>query len=210
MTKETMNIHKALCELKILDDRINRAVDDCRYVGVTKIVSKRVGSQTVEAFSESVKDGYKSAMDLIKRRQAIKTAVVKSNATTTVVIGGNTYTIAEAIEMKNHGLDGEKRMLRYMVSRLAEAEALINRTRSDLESRADAFIRDQTGSKESKTEDLLKMRQDYIAMQDVELVDPLHIREIIKTLDEKINTFMSEVDSALQTSNANTEITIEY
>lgn len=210
MNKETMNIHKALCELKILDDRINRAVDDCRYVGVTKIVSKRVGSQTVEAFSESVKDGYKSAMDLIKRRQAIKTAVVKSNATTTVVIGGNTYTIAEAIEMKNHGLDGEKRMLRYMVSRLAEAEALINRTRSDLESRADAFIRDQTGSKESKTEDLLKMRQDYIAMQDVELVDPLHIREIIKTLDEKINTFMSEVDSALQTSNANTEITIEY
>lgn len=210
MNKETMNIHKALCELKILDDRISRAVDDCRYVGVTKIVSKRVGSQTVDEFCNSVKDGYKSAMDLIKRRQAIKTAVVKSNATTTVVIGGNTYTIAEAIEMKNHGLDGEKRMLRYMVSRLAEAESLIGRTRSDLESRADAFIRDQTGSKESKTEDLLKMRQDYIAMQDVELVDPLHIRDIIKDLDEKINTFMTEVDSALQTSNANTEITIEY
>ncbi|MDD6530644.1 MAG: hypothetical protein PUF41_11795 [Prevotella copri] len=210
MTKETMNIHKALCELKILDDRINRAVDDCRYVGVTKIVSKRVGSQTVEAFSESVKDGFKSAFDLIKRRQAIKSAVVKSNATTTVVIGGTTYTIAEAIEMKNHGMDGEKRMLRFMVSRLAEAESLINRTRSDLESRADAFIRDQTGGKESKTEDTLKMRQDYIAMQDVELVDPLHIRDIIKELDEKINTFMTEVDSALQTSNANTEITIEY
>ena len=210
MNKETMNIHKALCELKILDDRISRAVDDCRYVGVTKIVSKRVGSQTVDEFCNSVKDGYKSAMDLIKRRQAIKTAVVKSNAITTVVIGGNTYTIAEAIEMKNHGLDGEKRMLRYMVSRLAEAESLIGRTRSDLESRADAFIRDQTGSKESKTEDLLKMRQDYIAMQDVELVDPLHIRDIIKELDEKINTFMAEVDSALQTSNAKTEITIEY
>ena len=210
MNKETMNIHKALCELKILDDRINRAVDDCRYVGVTKIVSKRVGSQTVEAFSESVKDGFKSACDLIKRRRAIKSAVVKSNATTTVVIGGTTYTIAEAIEMKNHGMDGEKRMLRFMVSRLAEAESLINRTRSDLESRADAFIRDQTGGKESKTEDLLKMRQDYIAMQDVELVDPLHIRDIIKELDEKINTFMTEVDSALQTSNANTEITIEY
>ena len=210
MTKETMNIHKALCELKILDDRINRAVDDCRYVGVTKIVSKRVGSQTVEAFSESVKDGFKSACDLIKRRQAIKSAVVKSNATTTVVIGGTTYTIAEAIEMKNHGMDGEKRMLRFMVARLAEAESTISRARSELESRADAFVRDQTGGKESKTEDTLKMRQDYIAMQDVELVDPLHIRDIIKDLDEKINTFMTEVDSALQTSNANTEITIEY
>lgn len=210
MNKETMNIHKALCELKILDDRINRAVDDCRYVGVTKIVSKRVGSQTVEAFSESVKDGFKSACDLIRRRQAIKSAVVKSNATQTVVIGGTTYTIAEAIEMKNHGLDGEKRMLRYMVSRLAEAEATINRTRADLETRADMFVRDQTGSKESKTEDLLKMRQDYIAMQDVDLIDPLHIRDIIKSLDEKISTFMAEVDSALQTSNANTEITIEY
>lgn len=210
MNKETMNIHKALCELKILDDRINRAIDDCRYVGVTKIVSKRVGSQTVESFSESVKDGFNSACDLIKRRQAIKSAVVKSNATQTVVIGGTTYTIAEAIEMKNHGLDGEKRMLRYMVSRLAEAEATINRTRADLETRADMFVRDQTGGKESKTEDLLKMRQDYIAMQDVDLVDPLHIRDIIKTLDDKLSTFMAEVDSALQTSNANTEITIEY
>lgn len=210
MTKETMNIHKALCELKILDDRIARAVDDCRYVGVTKIVSKRVGSQTVDEFCNSVKDGYKSAMDLIKRRQAIKTAVVKSNATTTVVIGGNTYTIAEAIEMKNHGLDGEKRMLRCMTLRLADAESNINTVRSALETRADAFIRDQTGGKESKGEDLLKMRQDYIAMQDVELVDPLHIREIIKTLDEKISTFMSEVDSALQTSNAQTMIEIEY
>lgn len=210
MTKETMNIHKALCELKILDDRIVRAVDDCRYVGVTKIVSKRVGSQTVDEFCNSVKDGYKSAMDLIKRRQAIKTAVVKSNATTTVVIGGNTYTIAEAIEMKNHGLDGEKHMLRYMTLRLADAEANINATRASLETRADTFIRDQTGSKESKTEDLLKMRQDYIAMQDVDLVDPLHIRDIIKTLDEKISTFMAEVDAALQTSNAQTMIEIEY
>lgn len=210
MTQETMNIHKALCELKILDERINRAIDDCRYVGVTKIVSKRVGSQSVDDFSNSVKDGYKSARDLIRRRQAIKSAVVKSNATTTVTIGDVTYTIAEAIEMKNHGLDGEKRMLRYMVSRLAEAEAAINRTRSELETRADVFVRDQTGSKESKTEDLLKMRQDYIAMQDVDLVDPLHIRDIIKELDEKISTFMAEVDSALQTSNAKTEITIEY
>lgn len=210
MNKETMNIHKALCELKILDERIKRAIDDCRYVGVTKIVSKRVGSQSVEDFSNSVKDGYKSASNLIKRRQAIKSAVVKSNATTTVSIGGVQYTIAEAIEMKNHGLDGEKRMLRYMVSRLAEAESTISRTRTDLEARADAFVRDQTGSKESKTEDLLKMRQDYIAMQDVDLVDPLHIRDIIKELDEKIGTFMAEVDSALQTSNANTEITIEY
>lgn len=210
MNKETMNIHKALCELKILDDRINRAIDDCRYVGVTKIVSKRVGSQSVDDFSNSVKDGYKSARDLIRRRQAIKSAVVKSNATTSVTIGDTTYTIAEAIEMKNHGLDGEKRMLRYMVSRLAEAEATINRTRSDLETRADVFVRDQTGSKESKTEDLLKMRQDYIAMQDVDLVDPLHIRDIIKELDEKIGTFMAEVDSALQTSNAKTMIEIEY
>ena len=210
MTKETMNIHKALCELKILDDRIAKAVSDCPYVGITKTVSKCVGSQTVEDFSESVKDGYKSACDLIKRRQAIKSAVVKSNSKTLVKIGGNEYTIEEAIELKNHGMDGEKRMLRFMASRLVDAESSISRTRAELENKADAFVRDQNGGKESKTEDALKARQDYIALQDVELVDPLHIREKIKTLDEKISTFMSEVDSALQTSNAQTMITIEY
>lgn len=210
MTKETMNIHKALCELKILDDRITKAINDCRYVGMTKIASKKVGSQTVEEFSNSVKDGYQSACDLINRRKAIKAAVVRSNASQTVNIGGNTYTIAEAIEMKNHGLDGEKRLLRYMVSRLAEVDTMIERTKTELESRADAFIREQTGSKETKGSDILQMRKDYIAMQDVEMVDPLRIREEIKHLDDKINAFMTEVDSALQTSNANTIIEIEY
>lgn len=210
MNKETMNIHKALCELKILDDRIVKAINDCPYVGITKTAAKRVGSQSVAEFSETVKSGYESAIDLIARRKAIKSAVVKSNASTTVRIGDKEYTIAEAIEMKNHGLEGEKRLLRFMVTRLTEAESRIERTKADLEARADAFVRDQTGTKDTKGADILQMRQDYIAMQDVELVDPLHIRDVIKDLDEKINTFMSEVDSALQTSNANTEITIEY
>ena len=46
----------------------------------------------------------------------------------------------------------------------------------------------------------------------VELVDPLPkgARSILETLDEEINRFMVEVDAALSTSNALTQITVEY
>ncbi len=40
-------------------------------------------------------------MDLIKRRDYLKFKIIQSNAHTTVNIGSNEYTIAQAIDLKN-------------------------------------------------------------------------------------------------------------
>lgn len=210
MTKETMNIHKALCELKVLDSRIQKAINECQFVGVTKKVGQMVGSESVSNFKERQLSAYDSIRDLMRRRTAIKSALVKSNAVTTVTINGGTYTVAEAIELKNHGLDNHRVLRNAMTRRLMDSESSIDRTMHELDMRADAFVKDQTGSKEIRGEAILETRKSYIEMQAVELVDPIGARDEIKKLDEEINSFMTEVDSALSVSNATTEITIEY
>lgn len=100
MTTETMTIHKALCELKTLDSRIKKAIEGSVFVFANKHSNAKVSGKTISAYSDEVKSAYQSACDLIARRDAIKRAVTLSNATTKVTIGGQEYTIAEAIEMK--------------------------------------------------------------------------------------------------------------
>lgn len=212
MSKEIMNVHQALCEIKLLDKRINAEIADMKPVGVTKTIAQMVGAQPVSKFKEDAVSQYQKICDLIKRRAAIKSAVVLSNATQTITINDKTYTVAEAIELKNHGLDGKREMRNRMAHLLRSAEIEIARTNETNESKGDNYIRETFGSKDNKggAAEIQAARANYIAGLAVELVDPIGIRDVIKALDDEIHKFEAEVDSALSTSNATTELTIEY
>ena len=212
MNTETMNVHKALCELKILDDRIPKAIKACTFVASKKVASKMVGNQTVEDFKHAEGSNYDRVCDLIRRREAIKRAVVLSNATTKVTVGGVEYTVAEAIELKNHGLDG-KRILRDALShQIRMIESAIETTNQLAEQKADNHVHGIAGGKDVKSEEIKAIRDGYLAGILVEMVDAVSggAKELLKQLDDEINAFMVEVDSALSTSNALTNITVEY
>ena len=104
MTTEKMTIHQALCELKVLNSRIRKAYTSKRMCFAKKNCDKIISGVPVEELSDTILRNYQSATDLIKRRDAIKRAVALSNATTQVQIGDNTFTVAEAIEMKDHSI----------------------------------------------------------------------------------------------------------
>lgn len=212
MTTETMNVHKALCELKILESLIDRGIKSCRFVETKKVASKMVGSQSVEAFKSTERSNYDSVMDLIRRREAIKRAVVLSNATTKVVVAGKEYTVAEAIEMKNHGLDGKTKLRDRMSLSLRGAENTAEVANVEAERKADAHVQGIAGGKDLKSEEIKAIRDGYLAGMIVEVIDavPGGAREALKKLDEEISSFLVEVDSVLSTSNALTHITVEY
>ena len=67
-------------------------------------------------------------------------------------------------------------------------------------------------TKEGKTntDDFEKTKKDFITANSYELVDPIKILDKINTLEESIASFKAEVDAALSTSNAVTEIEISY
>lgn len=212
MTTETMNVHKALCELKILESRISSGIRACKFVSVKKKASKMVGSQSVEDFKNTERSNYDSVMCLIRRREAIKRAVVLSNATTKVVVAGKEYTVAEAIEMKNHGLDGKNKLRDCLSLALRQAEVTMESANAEADHKADAYIQGIAGGKELKSEEIKSIRDGYLAGLVVEVVDPMPggARAVLEELTEEISAFLVEVDSALSTSNALTQITVEY
>lgn len=213
MTTEKMSVHKALCELKTLDSRITKSIGETKYVFANKHSNNKVNGMSISAYCDEIKAGYQRATDLIKRRDAIKRAVVLSNASTKVTIDGKEYTVAEAIEMKNHGIQMFQSLLKRLEhdNRVARAEA--NQNNGDmLEIRADEYIKSLYGNTDMKnaSEEIKKVRADFISAQTFEIIDPIGITGEMERLEKLINGFMVDIDSALSVSNALTEITIEY
>lgn len=60
------------------------------------------------------------------------------------------------------------------------------------------------------SDEIKKVRADFIAAQTMEIVDPINITTELTTLEKEINDFVVEIDSALSVSNALTELEIAY
>jgi len=210
--KETMTIHKGLKELKVIGARIEDAIQALTVVVASKHNNTKISGQPVADFVDSVKAKDQSVRTLIARRDAIKRAITLSNAVTKVSVGDKTYTVAEAIDMKNTGLQYQKQLLGVFKAQLAHAKKLAEVENERLEARADEYIRSMYAGADLKNmgDEIRKMRDTFVAAQTYELVDPLHAEEVIAKLQAEIDTFESEIDSALSVSNALTTIEVEY
>lgn len=213
MTTEKMTVHKALCELKTLDARIDKAINSRKFVYTNKRSNSKVSGMSVADCCDEIKRAYQSASDLIARRDAIKRAVVLSNAATTVTVGDRQYTVAEAIEMKNHGIPRHKDLLTKLETDSREARRSADSNNSEtLERRADEYIKSLYANADMKnlSDEVKKMRADFIAAQTMEIIDPININAEMERLEKLISDFMVGIDSALSVSNALTEITVAY
>ena len=147
----------------------------------------------------------------------MKRAVVLSNAITKVKVGDNEYTVAEAIEMKNHGMEFRSMLLRQMNSAYVTAQNDLARHSGEIiEKQAEQYVLNVIAaqpkdSKMSVDSDAMKaLRKTYIENNTYNLVDPMDIAKIMEELAAEINEFNAEVDAALSVSNALTVIEFEY
>ena len=69
MTTEKMNVHKALAELKILDDRIVKAINSVEACISNKHSNTKVKGVDIKVYTGVMKSSYDKATDLIKRRE---------------------------------------------------------------------------------------------------------------------------------------------
>lgn len=213
MTTEKMSIHQALVELKTLDKRIESAIREGEWVVANKHSNGKIGGVDLKDFVEDVKARHQKVTSLIARAEAIKRAVVNSNAVTKVTIAGKEYTVAEAIEMKNNGIDRLRTLVQRLSSDYAMAKATADRANgAELDRRADDYVRTMIGNTDVKgmTDEVKRLRDEFIKAQTMELVDPIGVLKQIEQLNEQINAFEVNVDSALSVSNALTSIEISY
>jgi len=210
MTVETMSIQRGLAELKLLDKRIANAMRGTVLVGV-KVGEKPVtGYKDDEEFSTLASSKMESVIDLIKRRDAIKGAIVKANATTPVKVGKEMLTIATAIERKDS--------ISYLENLLNLARSQYTHTLADFQRKEDSFKAnldrhlETLYGKEGKAKGLENKEalKPFLDLNEPHFVDPLNLKKVIDELQEQIDTFRAEVDFSLSEVNVKTEITIEY
>lgn len=209
MTK--MTVHEALCEVKVADKRIEKAILECAFCEANKEISPKINGVTVNEFEDDVKAKFQKINDLIKRNENIKKALSLSNAKTIVTVDGKKMSMAEAIYMMQYGIKHKEQLLLSMNRALNRAQQKIEvENGSRLEERLDKFIQATYGSKEKVSADELdKASKDFKARNEFKLVDPINIKEKITALMDDIDKFKSSVDAAIQISNATTFIEIE-
>ena len=213
MTTEKMNVHKALSELKVLSNRIVNALAN-DFVVANKHSNDKINGISIVNFNNDMKSHYQQVNDLIERRNALKRAVVSSNAVTKVTVGGTEYTVAEAIEMKNHGMEFYKMLRDELARQYTKAQtAIMVNSGKNLEERAEKYIVSILSSKnDAKIDTKLidELRAKYIENNTYDMLDPNNVKSGIEALNEMIENFESDIDSALSVSNAITIIEFEY
>ena len=208
--KKTMTIHAALSYLKTADKRIRKALDTETYATYAKVGADKINGVSEKTVREDMKSSYQSVVDIIKTVEAIKKAVSKSNAENTIIVCGDKMTVAEAIYMMQYGVETKKELLQTLRLQYTSARNSVERYNKDVEQRADKFIESMFGSKEKATgQDAITAREAYIKQNTYEVVDPINLMDEIKYLETWINEFETEVDGAIQVSNATHTIEID-
>lgn len=209
---ETMTVHEALSELKVLGSRIEKEIGSCTFCITNKHSNTKINGKTIKDYTSDVVSRYQKITDLIKRRTAIKKAVVKSNAITEITIGNETMTVAEAIEYRNVGISFIEDLMNSISNDYNIAMTNLRNANGDvLEGKANAYINGIYGSKDSADNTAIeKTRKSYIEENTLDFIDPIGVEKAIQELYDRIDMFNSKVDSALSVSNARTEITINY
>jgi hypothetical protein len=199
---QQMSITQALAELKLLDKRIQKALDHVEWADV-KSKSNPIDS---EKFTRTARAEFQSFADLVKRYDTIKRAVVLSNATTRVRVGTWEGTVAEAIEYKR-SIYYKRRLLDVMKNQLFTAKELYKTQQEAVDARLEKLLHSELG-KDVKTspETITALTNTFRENNKVEIVDPLDLAARTRELEEEIESFETNVDWVLSETNGKTLI----
>ena len=217
MNKETMTIHEALVFVKLADKKINQGLSfNNSFVEINTDPSNanfKIKGKSVQEFASEVSSNYQSIRDTMKRVDAIKAAISKSNASTIINVGGKEMTVAEAIYQMKYGLKAKKNLLSTLQSQLNFAQMKLEDAVKKSELTLEKTINTLYGNKEKtnvNTDAIIDFRKKFTSENQPVLIDPINISKEINKLSLEIDQFELNVDSALQVSNATTTIEIEY
>lgn len=200
-----MSVTQALPELKLLDKRLEKVTETiqgwCRVSHNGAPVDKDKHKKETEA-------NLQSFMDLLKRRDAIKRAIILSNAKTPVKIGSFEGTVAEAIEYK-YSIRVKRDLLSNMKETLQAKRLEYEQQKANVDSRLERLLQSELG-KDVKTnpETITALTNSFRENNKVELVDPLDLAARISSLEEELDSFETNVDWVLSQANATTFIEV--
>ena len=204
MTTETMSITKALVELKTLDKRISKLIEESVFITYkTKTKNYQLHE---EDFRKLTIANYQSLNSLIQRRDLIKNGIITSNAQTIVEIANMKMTVAHVIEYKKT-IEYKQSIMEKMRGqrRIVIADAEAHKVR--VQAKIDENIRIICGKDTKPDANAIQIITDGITKGDpIEIFDPLLSEKEITHLIDSIEEFKKNIDVVLAESNARTVI----
>lgn len=207
---DKITITRALTELKLLDARIIKLTGSAKFVDLFQ--NKRdivlINNMTKEVFETKAKASMQSIEDLIKRREKIKSAIMLSNAVTSVEIGRKKYFVIEAISRKT-SINYEVNLLQRMKHEITNAKHQVDQQKPQLDQNVKELVeKNLGGDKKPSKEDYDVISDPFLKANKLNIIDPCGVEKRIDEMDEKIDNFLAEVDFVLSESNAKTEIEV--
>lgn len=197
-----ITVTRALAELKTLHKRIQKLTTD------TTFISTHVLGRAWRDHADESKSNFQALNDLIRRYEAIKFAIIQSNAKTQVHIAGVTYTVAEAIA-KKESMQHQRQLLDQLRKQRNTVSQQIEYHTQDVQRKLDTLL-ERNFSKDRKVDesDIKTITDAFLKNNKIETVDPLGLDGIVTGLDEEVEVFSKEVDFTLSESNAVTKIVV--
>lgn len=210
MTK--ISIARALAEHKLTDKKIEKLMSQARYCSTQRGRKPQTSDGiTVEDFTKNATSSFDKIQALVKQKNALKAAIVESNAKTTVSIGNQSMTVAAAIERKRT-IELESRVLNHMKSDYMRSKQFVEAEGVKVQTKLDSLLESNFGAGKggsAKQEEVEAISKPYLEINSITLIDPLKIDEKIKAMDSAIDEFIKNVDFALNESNVRTEIEVD-
>lgn len=212
-----ITITEALQQVKSLQKRLDKERDNLRVIAV-KHGESLTGSDSYikpEDFSKRANSNYQSVVDLMNRIVKIKKAIVKSNQTTMITIGGRTMSVQDAIIEKDY-LGNKEELLDSLRRDLSSARTSYKMAERKNEETRDKLVNADISSNKASATDrdfVVKATEkaiDYIKKSfEISFVDPLKVEQKVDELDKEIDEFKSRIDYTLSQSNSTHTIKID-
>lgn len=206
MSTDTVSwsVTQALSEIKMLDKRIQRLTTETVFISTATKNNQRKDDMVHKAVSN-----YQQLRDLMEFRKRVKCAIVMSNATTSIDVGTQTYTVAEAIERKS-SIQLDKQLLETMRRQRANVDREINVNNQEAKRNLQRLLEQNFGKDNTKTDptSLSQTEDAFWTNNRWEKIDPLKLDTQIERLTDDIEMFDKNVDFALSASNSQTKVTI--
>jgi len=201
----TFSITRALAELKLLDKRITKHIEEAYFV---RAVSKKDRTFDEKEFERSSQSQLQSIFDLIQRRNKIKRAIILSNSVTSVTINSERMTVAEAIDLKQ-SLPMRKALLVKIKQCREQAKTMVDTSNSRMESDLQNLLVASFGkSAQTNSNDVENISKPFREANQSRLLDPINCSSVISKLEKDIEEYEREADFTLSESNALTMITV--
>jgi hypothetical protein len=204
---EKMTIHRGLAELKLIDAKIQKQIEQLVPSGWKQKDKKIFNFIDEDDFVKNAQSGYDAVLALIDRKNKIKCAIVRKNAETSVKVNDENMTIADAINFKTL-VQFKKQLIVSMRQKHNKNLSDMEKANSTVDQNCQRVLEVTFGKDNVKVQssDIEAVRKPFMEQNQFILVDPLKIVEKVDELEKAVMTFETEVDAVLSEINAITII----